>query len=246
MVTSSIHWHRNPADGVLVTKQELKGLDIVRRDWCKLSVEVGKAVVTMILEGEMSQEDLVAAVHGYLQAVGENVVAGKVGLDQFVITKALTRNPENYANTQGQPHVQVALRLNASGGVGKEFRAKDTVEYVICNDGTTNNPAQRAYSPGEVLNSSSESSRCAWGFCEAWGLGALLVLAMVMRYSCVTPHIGWDDNDRRSDTIHIVCLTMTRFTFGPHPNPITVISKILIIVGLVRRSISNLFIYTSC
>ena len=32
------------ADGGYSTKQELKGLDIVRRDWCKLATEAGKYV----------------------------------------------------------------------------------------------------------------------------------------------------------------------------------------------------------
>lgn len=30
------------ADGHYITKQELKGLDIVRRDWCDLAKETGK------------------------------------------------------------------------------------------------------------------------------------------------------------------------------------------------------------
>ena len=29
-------------DGQLITEKETKGLDIVRRDWCGLSVDVGK------------------------------------------------------------------------------------------------------------------------------------------------------------------------------------------------------------
>ncbi|VDO12208.1 unnamed protein product [Rodentolepis nana] len=66
----------------------------------------------------------------------------------------LTKNPEDYPDAKSQPHVQVALRFNQSigsgGGGGHRFRAGDTVEYIICEDGTTRSAVQRAYSPAEL------------------------------------------------------------------------------------------------
>lgn len=76
----------------------------------------------------------------------------------------LTKAPEEYADSKSLPHVQVALRLNsAAGDVGatKRFRAGDTVEYIVCADGTNNQATQRGYSPAEI------SSRGASGkFCD--------------------------------------------------------------------------------
>lgn len=69
----------------------------------------------------------------------------------------LTKNPEDYPDAKSQPHVQVALRFNqqmvsshTGGGGGHRFRAGDTVEYIICNDGTSRSSMQRAYSPTEL------------------------------------------------------------------------------------------------
>lgn len=66
----------------------------------------------------------------------------------------LTKNPEDYPDAKSQPHVQVALRFNqlssTGGGGGHRFRAGDTVEYIICDDGTSRSAVQRAYSPAEL------------------------------------------------------------------------------------------------
>lgn len=42
----------------------------------------------------------------------------------------LAKNPEDYPDKSGQPHVQVALRLNTKGG--RKWRSGDTVAYIIC------------------------------------------------------------------------------------------------------------------
>ena len=43
----------------------------------------------------------------------EKLAAGAVPLGKFVITKQLTRRPEEYPDAKSQPHVQVALRRKA-------------------------------------------------------------------------------------------------------------------------------------
>lgn len=43
----------------------------------------------------------------------EKLAAGAVPLGKFVITKQLTRRPEEYPDAKAQPHVQVALRRKA-------------------------------------------------------------------------------------------------------------------------------------
>ena len=47
------------------------------------------------------------------QQVREKLAAGAVPLGKFVITKQLTRRPEEYPDAKSQPHVQVALRRKA-------------------------------------------------------------------------------------------------------------------------------------
>nr|VZI15130.1 unnamed protein product [Spirometra erinaceieuropaei] len=139
------------------TKAELKGLDIVRRDWCRLAAEVGRACVDALLSGKPS-EQVLDQIHTHLRTVAEQVRQGSLPLPEFVITKMLTKNPEDYPDAKLQPHVQVALRFNQATNLGgatatsssRRFRAGDTVEYIICEDGTNRSAVQRAYSPAEM------------------------------------------------------------------------------------------------
>jgi len=48
--------------------QEQKGLDIVRRDWCPLSKDVGNFALAQILSGRPA-EDVVLAIHNQLMEV---------------------------------------------------------------------------------------------------------------------------------------------------------------------------------
>jgi DNA polymerase alpha subunit A len=103
------------ADGSITTKVEAKGLDIVRRDWCPLSKELGNMALQNILSGRPA-DDVVAAIHAKLRETAAALLeAGKVPLDQFIITKALTKRPEDYADAKNQPHVMVALRRQGQG-----------------------------------------------------------------------------------------------------------------------------------
>lgn len=43
------------------------------------------------------------------------VLAGLVPLNKFIITKQLTKRPDDYPDAKNQPHVQVALRRRAAG-----------------------------------------------------------------------------------------------------------------------------------
>jgi DNA polymerase alpha subunit A len=111
-------------NGEIKIDREYKGLDIVRRDWCVLSHDVGKYILDQILSRE-SREDLVDACHDYLRTVAEDVEQpGRVPTAKYVINKGLTKDPKDYADKKNQPHVQVALRMNAAG---KSVKALDTV-----------------------------------------------------------------------------------------------------------------------
>lgn len=46
--------------------------------------------------------------------VRAKLTAGAMTLDKFVITKQLTKRPEDYPDAKNQPHVQVALRRRAA------------------------------------------------------------------------------------------------------------------------------------
>jgi hypothetical protein len=87
---------------------------------------------------------------------GNNVRSGFVRVEKFVIYKGLTKNPEDYADKNTQPHVQVALRMKK---MGMSIKTNDTIPYVICvaDEGTVNANliASRARHPEEVKKEGS-------------------------------------------------------------------------------------------
>ncbi|XP_017119896.2 DNA polymerase alpha catalytic subunit [Drosophila elegans] len=136
--------------GNLKREQEHKGLDIVRRDWSQLAVMVGKAVLDEVLSEKQLEEKL-DAVHAQLEKIKNQIREGAVPLPLFVITKQLTRAPQEYANSASLPHVQVALRMNRERN--RRYKKGDMVDYVICLDGSTNAAMQRAYHLDELKSS---------------------------------------------------------------------------------------------
>ncbi len=94
------------ANGQLVTTTELKGLDIVRRDWCQLAANTGKTILNKILS-DCQADDRIAYIHDTLKAIADDLNAGKVGLADLSITKSLTKDPNDYPDKKSLPHVQV-------------------------------------------------------------------------------------------------------------------------------------------
>ncbi|CAB3401796.1 unnamed protein product [Caenorhabditis bovis] len=131
-----------------VESKELKGLDIVRRDWSQLAKETGTAVVDRILDPELSRDELVSSIDDLLRQMRSELDAGNVAKEKFQISKQLTKNPKDYADLKAQPHAAVAKRLNESGRFN--LRHGDIVEYIICEDGTGNPATQRAYHRTEM------------------------------------------------------------------------------------------------
>ncbi|XP_010605467.1 DNA polymerase alpha catalytic subunit isoform X2 [Fukomys damarensis] len=132
------------SDGNYVTKQELKGLDIVRRDWCDLAKDTGNFVIGQILS-DQSRDTIVENIQKRLIEIRENVLNGSVPVSQFEINKALTKDPQDYPDKKSLPHVHVALWINSQAG--RKVKAGDTVSYVICQDGSNLTATQRAYAP---------------------------------------------------------------------------------------------------
>ncbi|XP_019380056.1 PREDICTED: DNA polymerase alpha catalytic subunit isoform X1 [Gavialis gangeticus] len=134
-------------DGKYVTKQELKGLDIVRRDWCDLAKESGNYIIGQILS-DQPRDIIVENIQRRLIDIGENVTNGRVPISQFEINKALTKDPQDYPDKKSLPHVHVAMWINSQGG--RKVKSGDTVSYVICQDGSNLSASQRAYAPEQL------------------------------------------------------------------------------------------------
>ncbi len=116
------------ADGNVTYEKELKGLDLVRRDWCRISKETGLFVLDCILSGD-AKEDVVDAIHSYLESVALKAHEGQIALEKFIISKGISKNPEDYPNIKTQPHLQVAIAMKKEG---KAVNPGDIIPYVIC------------------------------------------------------------------------------------------------------------------
>ena len=110
--------------------KEVKGLDMVRRDWCNLSKEVGNKVLEEILSGK-EREKIVMVLNDYLSEIGNQMKSGTMLLDKYVITKQLTRAPSEYSDFKSLPHVIVADRMIKQGKSESEL-VNNFIGYVIC------------------------------------------------------------------------------------------------------------------
>eukprot|EP00466_Bigelowiella_natans_P002539 jgi/Bigna1/45441/e_gw1.122.17.1 len=140
---------RNP-DGLLEATKETKGLDLVRRDWSQLSKSTGNFVLDRILSGD-SREEVVDKILTHLQEVKEQVQARKIPLGRFVITKGLTKHPNDYPDAKSQPHVMVAKRMLAAS---QPVRVGAYIPYIVCEGDKA--VAQRSFHIDEVRKSAGE------------------------------------------------------------------------------------------
>ncbi len=116
-----VAWKFEPTNTGWDEKLEMKGVETVRRDWCLLVSETMKVVIEVILK----ENDIKKAV-SYFKGVVGDLVKGKIDINKLVITKTITKKPENYDGVQ--PHVELVKKVSARGidvGVG------DRVGYVI-------------------------------------------------------------------------------------------------------------------
>lgn len=133
-------------DGVLTRTKERKGLDIVRRDWCILAKRVGDTVLDFILSGDPVDE-VVDRIHSFLRQTADDMENNRLQLKEFIITKGLTKEPEEYSDGKTQAHVQVALKMKQAGN---PVRAGDHIPYVVTADPSVTSFAQRAFHPADV------------------------------------------------------------------------------------------------
>ncbi|XP_058453035.1 DNA polymerase alpha catalytic subunit [Malaya genurostris] len=127
--------------------QELKGLDIVRRDWSKLAVIAGNFIVNEILS-DKPVDQRIENIHMKLEKVKEDLLSGATFPSLLEITKQLTRALNEYSDTSQLPHVAVAMRMNKERN--RNFKRGDVVGYIICEDGTSSAPMKRAYHIDEL------------------------------------------------------------------------------------------------
>lgn len=131
-----------------ILEREIKGLDIVRRDWSVLARDTANVALEQILSEE-PLEHKITEIRALLEGTARDLKANNVPLRSLVIKKRLNKDPESYnVKNTAMPHVTVALRHNQLSG--RPLLRGDVVPYLICEDGTARTALHRAYHISEL------------------------------------------------------------------------------------------------
>ena len=144
-------------------ERELKGVDLVRRDWSPLSKNTGLKILDVILSGK-SKDEIIMEIYDELKRVSEAIDSDKIEIKDYAITKQLAKNIDDYNDSKALPHVQVAKRLREQKK--RNFQIHSFIPYIIClykEDENADNTqhrsnktiADRAYHPKEIENDPS-------------------------------------------------------------------------------------------
>ena len=138
-------------------ERELKGVDLVRRDWSPLSKDTGSKILDIILSGK-SKDEIIVEIYDELKSVSKAIDDDKIDLKDYAITKQLAKNIDEYSDLKALPHVQVAKRLREQGK--RNFQIHSFIPYIICLPKETNDDnntthkiktiVDRAFHPKEI------------------------------------------------------------------------------------------------
>ena len=142
-------------NGEPVYSKEMKGLDLVRRDWCVQSKDTGRFVLDRILSRE-EKESVIKDIHEHLEELAKKMRNGELPIEKYVITKGLSKHPNDYPDAKSQPHVHVAKMMLKEN---RPVNTGDHIPYVItaAPDGVETSGkglvAERARHPEEIARS---------------------------------------------------------------------------------------------
>ncbi len=139
---------RNPFDEKAGVFIDIKGLDMVRRDWCPLTKVLSDEVLRELLSGKNSEE-IAQSLSKKFGEYGSKLQQKKLKLSQFIITKQLTKPLAEYKDAQRQPHVRVA-QMQIKKGESETNLIGHFIPYVICKGDPNLSFAERAHHPSEV------------------------------------------------------------------------------------------------
>ncbi|EET01445.1 DNA polymerase delta, catalytic subunit [Giardia duodenalis ATCC 50581] len=105
-------------------KIDSKGLELVRRDNCRLVVIVMEKVLDILFNYSDPQRAI-----NYVKSVVHDLISQRVDLSLLVISKALTQSVNSYTNKQ-QTHVNLAIRMTERDPMTAP-KVGDRVPYVV-------------------------------------------------------------------------------------------------------------------
>ena len=121
-------WLFEEQGGVWKDKIKAKGIETVRRDWCRLTTNTLETCLSIILkEGDLDKA--LDYAKGVIEKLKGDDLTGMI--DDLVITKAFNKDASDYRIIPS--HVKLALRMKARGEIGPSIG--DRVPFVIVKNG---------------------------------------------------------------------------------------------------------------
>ncbi|EGR30826.1 hypothetical protein IMG5_122980 [Ichthyophthirius multifiliis] len=129
-----------------ITVKELKGIDIVRRDWSQISRDAGNKVLDIILNSK-SSEQVQENIITYLTELNKEIDEKRIKPSDYYITKKLTKRIDQYGE-KNIPHVEVASRMITEKGLDPQSLVGHIINYIICKN-QSSKLIDKAFSPKE-------------------------------------------------------------------------------------------------
>ena len=159
-----------------VEKMEIKGLDLVRRDWSKLTKDVSRKVLDIIMQtgGDLSD------INTYLEKVNkgldkfgnknkENEIKNPkiekedpeeepyiVNVGKFIIKRQLNKKTHEYNQSSSYPHVKVAMDMKKLFKKKEEQLINHFIPFIICKKGDS--LSEKANHPSVYMQSQSSTN----------------------------------------------------------------------------------------
>ena len=125
--------------GALRVKKEVKGLDMVRRDWCQLSSQLGHRVLDLILEQGADREAIVEKIHELLASTAKAARAGTRLVAKRIRTKVHFYRPKTLTLPRKGKYLRSLPRASAS----KELVTGKASKFVVIKSPLTSEAAMK-------------------------------------------------------------------------------------------------------
>lgn len=135
----------NPQGIQPIYGKEVKGLDIVRRDWSGITKHAGNAILDLILS-DSDLDSIYTDIYQYFEGLADRLKSNKVPLEQFIIYRELKKSPKQY-KSGAHPHVKVARDLAKAQKRDEDSYKGHSIPYIMCKIENSDKAADKAFHP---------------------------------------------------------------------------------------------------
>lgn len=138
-------------------KMEVKGMDVIRREWCDLSKETGNSLLNLILSDEDNfKDEIYKILERVSKQLSDESKVKEVPISKLTMHQKLNKSLHLYTSDT-IPFVNVARKLVENQNLRENQLVGKVIPYLICKGESSSTPVyNRAYHPDEYLSSQKE------------------------------------------------------------------------------------------